>query len=292
MFQNGSKWRDLISNLCGEYWEESPEKNKIKDIMTYIWKDMSLLWDLSNGSIEDIFAKWTRITDINNYIDENGEIKDVSLGEWFSKKLLTHISNTSYNVIDHNIELIIADKDFTQKEKGRLSGIISFGKNIQEEFHNSQVNLWIEWVSEAFKEKPLTLKEATALYVAIWPEGNFSKMNSMKQTSVYIAMIKLLDWRSDREQWDFMVKLGKKMLESSKNNVESINLPEGVILILSTIWETTKKLAMSQLKDKGNTILWALSNNPELILIIGFVVIMYPISKRTNILSWILATSR
>ena len=260
--------------------------------MTYIWKDMSLLWDLSNGSIEDIFAKWTRITDINNYIDENGEIKDVSLGEWFSKKLLTHISNTSYNVIDHNIELIIADKDFTQKEKGRLSGIISFGKNIQEEFHNSQVNLWIEWVSEAFKEKPLTLKEATALYVAIWPEGNFSKMNSMKQTSVYIAMIKLLDWRSDREQWDFMVKLGKKMLESSKNNVESINLPEGVILILSTIWETTKKLAMSQLKDKGNTILWALSNNPELILIIGFVVIMYPISKRTNILSWILATSR
>jgi len=282
LFNKWWKVYEILKKIHGnENWEF--ENTKLFKLIKIWATDIKIFDILKTTKPQDFPTIWFELfnTNLNNIDNDKSKItKNLA---WFI--ISNNDINTTISFWELNKKLSSRNLDNTEQIK--LKEILEFWNNfINQINNNTQLNLW-SWkeIAEAFNKKPMSILEATQLYIVFDWKYDFNEATPIKQTMMYFAVNKLLDWnRWDFKQWKYLSDLFFVTYDSIEWAWNNIKIPQWVQDTLWNLAEKMKDYIIKELKDISETIAWFVSENPKLIFAIMAIFIVYPFAQRKSIL--------
>lgn len=139
----------------------------------------------------------------------------------------------------------------------------------------------------------LDLKEIAKMYILLWWESDFDKMNEFKQSYLYFSIPQLLweSWEKWKE-WEYTWKLWIEIAKSLQNNS---TLPEWVKRFLNNVWEKIINYSLATIKSLWIKVTWwaleLITEYPWLVPAIISIVLVYPFAQRKTLL-WVIIDAK
>ncbi len=273
-----------INTIKWIYWNNYNEDIKLKDLLSLSKenKDMVIYEKFSNADIFSISDTPSEFINFDKDTLSKWTLWQEFIDRWINLKIANVIINNNYSTWD-NIDSFIENKWLEEKEKNKIKEIIDFWDKILKLIESNNIlNFWNKYTN-----LKLDIKDITKIYVVLWWETDFEKMNEFKQSYLFFLVPWIL-WKNDRkfEEWRYLSNLWIKIWHSLTD--KTTDIPEWVRNFLSNMWEKIIESSLDYLKSFWLKITWwasqIIKEYPWLVPTIITRVLLYPFVQRKTIL--------